>query len=195
MACISKISSAITYDCDTGGTGLVSALLINKEDIASVAFSSESPSLVKTITLKSGASAYVVDTVKRTLVTTETLKVNEGAPNAFTHSATVVVTAPVASSLFNNLINPMANGSFVLLTRTLKAVGSPLSGDTARVFGLYYGMSATAIERSSHENGGWFTITMATPDRVIGEDALTCEIGMYVTMYEAAVGGGGEVTP
>lgn len=189
MACISKISSAIAYDCDTGGTGLVSALLLNKEDIASFTFDTANTALVKTITLKSGASAYVVDTVKRTLVTTETLKVNEGAPNAFTHSATVVVTAPIASPLFRDLINPMANGSFVLLTRTLKAVSSTLYGDNVRPFGLYYGMSATAIERSSHENGGWFTITMATPDRVIGEDTLTYDLTQYEELYEAAVGG------
>ena len=47
MACISKISSAIAYDCDTGGTGLVSALLINKEDIVSIAFDPASTALVK----------------------------------------------------------------------------------------------------------------------------------------------------
>ena len=188
MACISKISSAIAYDCDTGGTGLLSALLINKEDIASIAFDPTSSALVTVITLKAGAKAYKIDTVKRTLITTEALKINEGAPNAFTHSATAVVTAPVASALFKDLINPVANGSFVIVTRALRAFGSSLLGDTARPFGLYYGMSATAIERSSHENGGWFTITMATPERVIGEDALTLEIGNYGTLYADAVG-------
>lgn len=188
MACISKISSAITYDCDTGGTGLLSALLINKEDIASIAFDDANTALVKTITLKEGTSAYKIDTVKRVLTTTEALKVNEGAPNAYTHSATVVVTAPVASALFKDLINPVANGSFVILTRTLKAVSSTVAGDNCRPFGLYYGMSATAVDRSSHDNGAWFTITMATPERVIGEDALTLNIGNYDALYTAAVG-------
>lgn len=188
MACISKISSAIAYDCDTGGTGLVSALLINKEDIASIAFHPDSSSLVTEIKLKPDAKAYKIDTVKRVLTTTEALKVNEGAPNAYTHSATVVVTAPVASALFKGLINPVANGSFVILTRTLRAISSSLQGDNARPFGLYYGMSATAVDRSSHENGGWFTITMSTPERVIGEDALTMNIGNYEALYNAAVG-------
>lgn len=188
MACISKISSAITYDCDTGGVGLVSALLINKEDIASIAFDPKNTALVSAITLKKGASAYKIDTVKRALTTTEALKVNEGAPNAYTHSATVVVTAPVASALFKDLINPVANGSFVILTRALRAVSSSLMSDTARPFGLYYGMSATAVDRSSHENGGWFTITMSTPERVIGEDALTMNIGVYEDLYTTSVG-------
>lgn len=187
MACISKISSAIAYNCDTGSTGIVSALLINKEDIASITFEPSNSALVSAITLKSGAKAYKINTVKRTLVTTEALKVNEGAPNAFTHSATVVVTAPVASALFQNLINPVANGSFVILTRTLRSVGSTLTGDICRPFGLYYGMSATAVDRSSHDNGAWFTITMATPERVIGEDALSLVLSNYENLYSTAV--------
>lgn len=186
MACISKISSAITYDCDTGNTGLVSALLINKEDIASITFDESSIALVKNITLKEGASAYKIDTVRRVLTTTETLKVNEGAPNAYTHSATVVVTAPVSSTLFKNLMNPVVNGSFVILTRALKSVG--FAADSCRPFGLYYGMSATAVDRSSHDNGAWFTITMATPERVIGEDMLALNLGNYEALYNAAVG-------
>ena len=185
MACLSKIASAITYDCDTGNTGIVSALLINKEDIASITFYPENPALVTNITLKEGASAYKIDTVKRTLVITESLKVNEGAPNAYTHTATAVVTGSVATALFRDLINPVANGSFVVLTKSLSAPSSPI---VTRPFGLYYGMSATAVDRSSHENGGWFTITMATPERVIGEDALTLNIGNYNTLYDAAVG-------
>ena len=188
MACLTKIKSAITYDCDGGNIGLVSALLINKEDIATIVFDSANSALVKTITLKDGATAYKIDTIKRTLVTTESLKVNEGAPNAYTHTATAVVTSAVASALFRDLINPVANGSFVILTRTLKSVGSTLAADTVRPFGLYYGMSATAVDRSSHENGGWYTITMATPERVIGEDALTLNIGNYSVLYDAAVG-------
>ena len=82
MACLSKIQSAITYDCDGGNTGLISGLLINKEDIATIVFDSENPALVTTITLKTGASAYKIDTVKRTLVTTESLKINEGTTTA-----------------------------------------------------------------------------------------------------------------
>lgn len=188
MACISKIASGVTYNCDSGVTGFVSALLINKEDIASITFDSASSALVNAITLKSGAKAYKIDTVKSTLVTTESLKVNEGAPNAFSHSATIVVTDTMVSTLFRDLINPATNGSFVILARTLREASSPYPGDSVRPLGLYYGMSATAIDRSSRENGGWFTITMATPERVIGEDALTFLTSQYDALYLEAVG-------
>lgn len=188
MACLTTIKSAITYDCDGGNVGLISALLINKEDIATIVFDPANPAFVSAINLKKDAKAYKIDTVKRTLVTTESLKVNEGAPNAFTHTATAVVTGAVASALFRDLINPVTNGSFVILTKSLKSVSSTSVGDTARPFGLYYGMSATAVDRSSHENGGWYTITMATPERVIGEDALTLDVGNYNALYKAAIG-------
>lgn len=185
MACLTKIQSAITYDCDGGNTGILSALLINKEDIASITFDSTNASAVTSLTLKDGASAYKIDTPKRTLVTTEALKVNEGAPNAYTHTATVVVTSALSSELYSNLINPSANGSFVILTRLRRTGGA---SDVSRPFGLYYGMSATAVDRSSHDNGAWFTITMATPERVIGEDALSLSLASYTSLYDAAVG-------
>ena len=186
MACLSKIKSAIAYNCDGGNVGLISALLINKEDIASISFGADNPGLVSAITLKGGASAYKIDTVKRTLVITEALKVNEGAPNAFTHSATATVTAALGANTFSDLINPSVNGSFVVLTLIPKTPEQP-SG-SVRAYGLYYGMSATALDRSSHENGGWYTITMATPERVIGEDALSMLTNPYAALYDAAVG-------
>ena len=188
MACLSKIKSAITYDCDSGNVGLLSALIINKEDIMSIVFDVNRPALVASITLKEGASVYKIDTVKRTLVTTEALKVNEGAPNAYTHTATVVVTSAAATALFSDLINPVANGSFVILTRALRSPSSAEVTNIIRSFGLYYGMSTTAVDCSSHENGGWYTITMATPERVIGEDALRVSSALYDTLYNAAVG-------
>lgn len=188
MACLTKIQSAITYDCDGGAVGLLSALLINKEDIASITFNPTNPALVTAITLKSGATAYKIDTPKRTLVVTEALKVNESAPNAYTHTATVVVTGIQDSFLYSTLINPSANGSFVILAEFPKPVGSAATSNPVRPFGLYYGMSATAVDRSSHDNGARFTITMATPERVIGEDALGLQRAAYDTLYSAAVG-------
>lgn len=188
MACLSKIRSAIKYDCDTGSTGIISALLINKEDIVSITFDPVNPAFVTAITLKEGASAYKIDTPKRTLVTTESLKINEGAPNAYTHTATVIVTAPVVSALFKDLINPVANGSFVILTKLPHSPSLTTAGGAVRPFGLYYGMSATSVDRSSHDNGAWYTITMATPERVIGEDALTVAAGGYEGLYNSAIG-------
>ena len=179
MACITKLASAIAYDCDTGATGLVSAIIINKADIASFTVTPGTMS-VDALTLTSGAKAYKIDIFKRSLVVSEALKINEGAPNAYTHTANIIVTGENSTAI-RNLKTAVTNGSFVILAKK--------QGDTfARVYGLYYGMSATAADSSSHDNGGWTTLTLETPENVIGEDTLSVGATLYDAMYKAAVG-------
>lgn len=176
MACISKLASAIAYDCDSGATGLVSAIIINKADIAS--FTADSSGLVSAITLSSGAKAYKIDTVKRTLVMTSALKINEGAPNAFSHSASITLTS--ATGVYGAIAS-FSNGSFVILAK--------VSGSNAiNAYGMYYGLSATAFERSTHDNGGWASVTLETPGNVIGEDNLFVAGNVYDTLYTEAEG-------
>ena len=178
MACISKLASAIAYDCDSGATGLVSAIIINKADIASFAVTPASLS-VDTLVLTSGAKAYKIDTVKRSLVMSDALKINEGAPNAYAHTANITLTGENSTAI-RNLKTAITNGSFVILAKK--------QGDTfARAYGLYYGMSATSADSSSHDNGGWSTFTLETPENVIGEDTLSVGATLYGALYEAAV--------
>lgn len=177
MACITKLTDAIAYDCNTGATGLVSALIINKADIAS--FTYDAPNTrITNITLSTGAKAYKIDTVKRSLVLSETLKVNDGAPNAYSHSASLVLTAAPSGAL-RALRTSFTNGSFVIIAKR--------SGEIS-VYGLYYGLSATTADYSSHDNGGWTTVTLETPENVIGEDTLMVEADVYEALYAAAVG-------
>lgn len=178
MACISKLANAIVYDCDSGATGLVSALIINKADIAS--FTVAAGGTVSGLTLVSGAKAYKIDTVKRSLVLSTALKVNDGAPNAFTHTATLTDMAPATSGTHFNISSAMSNGSFVI-------IGRPVGGTTATVNGLYYGMRATAFDQSSHDNGAWSTITLETPENVIGEDNLSMGSADYNALFDAAL--------
>ena len=179
MACITKLANAIAYDCDSGSTGLVSALIINKADIAG--FSLESGTMtVSGVTLAAGAKAYKIDTVKRSLVLSTALKVNEGAPNAYSHSATLVYTG-ILDAAGRKLVTALANGSFVIVAKTA-TLAAP------RVYGLYYGLSATAIDNNSHENGNWTTFTLETPENVIGEDSVAMAVADYDALYNAAVG-------
>ena len=178
MACISKLAGGFEYDCDTGSTGLLTAMIINKGDIASFSVNGGVDYKVIALTLKSGAKAYKIDIPKRTLVLSESLKTNEGAPNAFTHSATLTVTSAASDALYG-VLEAMANGSFVILTQGKDRL--------MRAYGLYYGMSSSSIERSSHDNGGWYTITMETPEQFIGEDALQVGTTLYETLYTKAI--------
>lgn len=178
MACISKLANTIAYDCDTGATGLVSAMIINKADIASFDIDA-STGVISKLLLVEGATPFKIDTVKRSLVVSSALKVNDGAPNAYTHSANIVYTG-IHNAAYRNTMASLANGSFVIIVKT---VGNS-SGDP---YGLYYGLSATGADLSSHDNGGWVTITMATPENVIGEDTLTLVQSEYDRLYAAAL--------
>ena len=179
MACISKLANAIAYDCDTGATGLVSALIINKADIASFTITTPGMS-VDDLTLTSGAKAYKIDTVKRSLVMSEALKINEGAPNAYAHTANITLMGENSAAI-RAIKAAVTNGSFVILAKK--------QGDTfARAYGLYCGMSATAADSSTHDNGGWTTLTLGTPENVIGEDALSVGVPLYDSLYAFAVG-------
>lgn len=179
MACISKLANAIAYDCDTGATGLVGAIIINKADIVSYTVDGVNGA-VTALTLASGAKAYRIGTVKRSLVMSEALKVNDGAPNAYSHSASLTITG-AANSAVRALRAAIANGSFVIMAARPGIPG-------AYVYGLYYGLSATAVDYSSHDNGGWTTVTLETPENVIGEDNLLAISTVYDSLYAAAVG-------
>lgn len=179
MACISKLAGGVAYDCDTGATGIENAFIVNKEDIVSFTFDPTAPSIVSSVTLAEGAKAFKIDTPKRTLVVTESLKVNEGAPNALSFSASLTITTLNSFSLRTNVLQAVPNGSFVLFTKEANA--------TYRVYGLYYGLSATAYDRTTHDNGNWTTVTMGTPEQFIGEDSLQVQRSTYVALYDAAV--------
>lgn len=178
MACISKLANAIAYDCDSGATGLASAIIINKADVASFILNN-SGKLVESLVLENGAKAYKIDTVKRSLVLSSALKINEGAPNAYSHTATLTLTTADSLAL-RTMMDAFANGSFIILTKTHK--------DDTACYGLYYGLSATASDKSSHDNGSWTTVTLETPENVIGEDSLAVANSAYNALYTAAVG-------
>lgn len=178
MACVSKLASAIAYNCDTGATGLVSAMIINKADIASFTYSGD---LVSQIVLKAGETPYKIDTVKRSLVLSSSLKVNEGAPNAYTHSATIVDTSERGYEIeLRSRANVYANANFVI-------VAWPVGKSFGQIYGLYYGMSPTSVDFNSHDNGGWTTVVVSTPENVIGEDELFMSREAYNNLYATAV--------
>lgn len=178
MACISKLDRAIAYNCDGGATGLASALIINKSDIVSFSMTTDGQG-VKSLAIAEADRVFKIDTVKRTATASSALKVNDGAPNAFTHSVSLTITS--AEEVVHSAISQaISNGRFVVLAKRASGL--------CQIYGLYYGLSATAYDRSTHDNGGWATVTLETPENVIGEDNLLIGSGYYDTLYGAAVG-------
>lgn len=169
MACLSKISGAISFDCANGFVGFTGASLINKDDINSVTVAGG----VVTVLTFSG-SAYSVATQRKALSVVETARVNESAPNAFSHEVTITVYEKENPALFNQLVN----GNIVLITK---------HASHYRAFGLYYGLRVSASNMSSSENGGWATFTLSTPEGVIGEDYLTVDPTLGLSIIDGSI--------
>ena len=175
MGCLSKISQAISFDCVTSN-GLVQAVMINKADIMSWSATGDE---VSAITLTGDGKGVRIATTKRSLVASETLRVNDEAPNGFTHELTVAV---FDQKLYASIANELANGSVIVLTKA--AAGADF---VYRAYGMLWGLTATSSTRTSHDNGGVGTFTMSTPEGVVGEDALTVKNTVFDTLYNAAV--------
>ena len=171
MACLQKISSAIDYDCANGFVGFSQVAMINKADIQS--FSTDGSHNVITLDIGSGVP-YRVASQKKGFSVSETVRVNDGAPNAYVHEVTVTVYEKENPLLFNQL----ANGDVVFIAKRSKY---------CRIYGLFYGLQPTASSMNSNENGGWATFTFTTPEGVLGEDYLTVENTVYTAIFNAVV--------
>lgn len=171
MACLQKISSAIDYDCANGFVGFSQVAMINKADIQS--FVIDASKAVTALNIGSGVP-YGVASQKKGFSVSETVRVNDGAPNAYVHEVTVTVYEKENPLLFNQL----ANGDVVFIAKRAKY---------CRIYGLFYGLQPTASSMNSNENGGWATFTFTTPEGVLGEDYLTVKDTVYTAIFNAVV--------
>ena len=171
MACLQKISSAIDYDCANGFVGFSQVAMINKADILS--FVVDASNAVTALDIGSGVP-YGVASQKKGFSVSETVRVNDGAPNAYAHEVTVTVYEKENPLLFNQL----ANGDMVFIAKRSKY---------CRIYGLFYGLQPTASSMNSNENGGWATFTLTTPEGVLGEDYLTVKNTVYTAIFNAVV--------
>ena len=171
MACLQKISSAIDYDCANGFVGFSQVAMINKADIQS--FIVDASKVVTALNIGSGVP-YGVASQKKGFSVSETVRVNDGAPNAYVHEVTVTVYEKEVPLLFNQL----ANGDVVFIAKRAKY---------CRIYGLFYGLQPTASSMNSNENGGWATFTFTTPEGVLGEDYLTVKDTVYTAIFNAVV--------
>lgn len=171
MACLQKISSAIDYDCANGFVGFSQVAMINKADIQS--FVVDASKAVTALNIGSSVP-YGVASQKKGFSVSETVRVNDGAPNAYVHEVTVTVYEKENPLLFNQL----ANGDVVFIAKRAKY---------CRIYGLFYGLQPTASSMNSNENGGWATFTFTTPEGVLGEDYLTVKDTVYTAIFNAVV--------
>lgn len=173
MGCLNKLNKAILVDCDGGATGVAEMLLINFADVATKSVADG----VATITLAAGAKAVLVESNKKGVNATEEIKTNDNAPTALTQAVTLTLYQKNSNGA--QIVNQILNGTFLALVKT--KAGEP------RAYGYNYGLSATAISEDLNANGGFTTITLSTPENVIGEARVSFAISVYNTLRAAAI--------
>ena len=173
MGCLSKLDKAILVDCDGGATGVAEMLLINFADIATKGVANG----IATIALASGAKAVLVESNKKGVNATEEIKENDNAPTALTQAVTFTLYQGGANGTL--IVNQILNGTFLALVKT--------KAGRFRVYGHNYGLNATAISEDLNANGGYTTITLSTPENVIGETRLSFADASYNTLRAAAI--------
>ncbi|WAX07855.1 hypothetical protein BK687P5_00040 [Bacteroides phage BK687P5] len=173
MGCLNKLNKAILVDCDGGATGVAEMLLIN---FADVSFKSVANG-VANVDLVSGAKAVLVESNKKGVNATEEIKQNDNAPTALTQAVTFTLYQGNANG--TQIINQILNGTFLALVKT--------KAGRIRAYGYNYGLNPTAISEDLNANGGFTTITLSTPENVIGEARLSFSETSYNTLRAAAI--------
>lgn len=173
MGCLSKLNKAILVDCDGGATGVAEMLLINFADIATKGVTDG----IATITLASGAKAVLVESNKKGVNATEEVKQNDNAPTALTQAVTF--TLYQGNTNGTQIVNQILNGTFLALVKT--------KAGRTRVYGINYGLTLSALTEDMNANGGFTTITLSTPENVIGEARVSFADASYNALRAAAI--------
>lgn len=173
MGCLNKLNKAILVDCDGGATGVAEMLLINFADIATKGVTDG----IATITLASGAKAVLVESNKKGVNATEEVKQNDNAPTALTQAVTFTLYQGNPNGTL--IVNQILNGTFLAIVKA--------KSNQYRVYGLNYGLTLSAFTEDMNANGGFTTITLSTPENVIGEMRANFSDGPYVVLRTAAI--------
>lgn len=172
MGCISKLNKAILANCENGAAGIEEMVLINSTDVSAIAVNAG----VVTITLT--GAGVLVEGLKKAINATEELKTNDNAPTALTQSVMFTVYNKDANAAV--IVNTILNGRFLAIAK-MKEAG------VYRAYGVTYGMESSAVSEDANANGGYTTITIATPENVLGEMRLTLTKAHYDSIRAAAV--------
>ena len=161
-------------DCDAGATGIEELLLINYSEIIFRSLTAGQA----TLTLSSGGKAILVESNKKGVNASSEARVNDNAPAGLADTVTFTIYGKGKDSA--DTVNRILNGRFV-------AVAKMKETNVYRVYGLVYGLTMSAYTEEANANGGFTTITLSTPENVIGEQRAHFDPGMYTTLRKGAI--------
>lgn len=171
MACIKKLGSDITYDCETladvGGTGEIDeAIIINSSDISTISESGGEG----TITMITGARGYTINSVNNSIMYQDAIKVNDTTPPGEDQSVVLKVLRQGGSATYRMVINQLLGGNYRVAFRT--KLGNYF------LAGAFCGLEASDLATDS-STGGISTVTLKTPEGATGDKLVTLTKAAY----------------
>lgn len=175
MACISKLAQNLTFDCakaaePTSIRGVEELILVNYSDISN--YSVDAVGLA-TITMATGTTGYVFNSVNNSVSATIAAKLNDIIATAQEHSVVVKLIdngGTIGARELSNLINALQLGSFIACVLTT-------SGNYF-VYGLMSGLECSEIAGDSATDG-IISVTLKTPDAAGGDRLLSITKATY----------------
>ena len=173
MACLKKLSSDITYACETladvGGTGEIDeAIIINSSDISTISEAGGEG----TITMLTGKKGYVVTSVNNSVMYQDAIKTNDTVPAAEDQSVIIKVMSSMDSTAYRLTLTNLLKGNFRVALKS--------KSGNYYLAGAFCGLEASDFATDS-STGGISTVTLKTPEASTGD--------MLVTIAKAAYDG------
>lgn len=159
-SCDFKLAADLAASCESSSVSGIrnNGWIINTDDIDfdACARDTSNPCILKTLVLKNGKKAYRMYVPGKTPFTGTNKAIAAGTYRSkFTKTVSLVV-LDNGPDVANNIINPLANGSFVVILEN-KYAGKD-GKNTFEVYGFEQGLSATALaddKYSEETDGGW----------------------------------------
>ena len=173
MACLKKLDSDISFDCDnfvlTGGTGEIEeAIIINSSDISTISGTGGAG----TITMITGKKGYVVNSVNNSVMYQDAIKTNDTVPAAEDQSVIIKVMSSMDSTAYRLTLTNLLKGNFRVALKS--------KSGNYYLAGAFCGLEASDFATDS-STGGISTVTLKTPEASTGD--------MLVTLTKAAYDG------
>ncbi len=160
QSCDYKLAADMVANCETPSTKGVrnTGYIINIDDIdfESCVRDKDNPAVLTTIALLSGKKAYRIYVPGKTPFTGTNKSLAEGTYRKTFTKAINLVILDNGPEVVNNIINPLANGQFVVILEN--KYGGKDGKNTFEVYGFEQGLSATALaddKYSEETDGGW----------------------------------------
>lgn len=193
--CDELIKQDIESSCDDPLVGGIepNGVIINRQDIDydNVVFDNARKNVIKTLPLKAGKRGYKIYVPGSTPFTGTKATMEKGTNrNTFTNDLGLVVMNN-DPDVCANIIDPMANGDFVVIYENkYKNIGKAASpGDSAfQIVGYYQGAKAETLENDKYSEdteGGWSVLLKETKSPKSGLFMFNTDITTTRTAIES----------